>query len=40
MGAIVTASGTGAEINNGAVITHEDKKWKGGMLGSFASFAF
>ena len=40
MGAIVTASGTGAEMNNSAVITHEDKKWKGGMLGAFAKFAF
>ena len=26
MGAVVTASGTGAEQNNGAVITHEEKK--------------
>lgn len=39
MGAVVTASGTGAEMNNGAVITYEEKKWKGGVLGSFASFA-
>lgn len=28
MGAVVTASGTGAEQNNGAVITHEEKKLK------------
>ena len=26
MGAVVTASGTGSEMNNGAVITHEEKK--------------
>ena len=26
MGAVVTASGTGAEMNAGAVITHEEKK--------------
>ena len=39
MGAIVTASGTGAEMNNGAVITHEEKKIKTGVLGAFASFA-
>ena len=30
MGAIVTATGTGAEMNNGAVITHEEKKIKTG----------
>lgn len=39
IGAIVTASGTGAEMNSGAVITHEDKMWKGGILGTPASFA-
>lgn len=39
MGAIVTASGTGAEMNNGAVITHEEKKIKAGVLGAFANFA-
>ena len=39
MGAVITASGTGAEMNNGAVITHEDKQWKGGILGTSASFA-
>ena len=27
MGAVVTASGTGAEMNAGAVITYEEKKW-------------
>ena len=39
MGAIVTASGTGAEMNNGAVITHEEKNIKGPILGSQATFA-
>ena len=39
IGAVVTASGTGAEMNNGAVITHEDKMWKGGIWGIPASFA-
>ena len=28
MGAVVTASGTGAEMNSGAVITYEEKVWK------------
>lgn len=28
MGAVVTASGTGAEMNAGAVITYEEKMWK------------
>lgn len=39
MGAVVTASGTGAEMNAGAVITYEDKKWKGPIFGTVASFA-
>lgn len=39
MGAVVTASGTGAEMNNGAVITHEGKMVKAGMLGAYADFA-
>lgn len=39
MGAIVTASGTGAEMNSGAVITCEDKKWKGPIVGTAARFA-
>lgn len=39
MGAIVTASGTGAEMNNGAVITNEDVNQKAGVLGAYASFA-
>ena len=40
MGAIVTASGTGAEMNAGAVITNEDKKIKCGIFGAQADFAF
>lgn len=39
MGAVVTASGTGAEMNCGAVITCEEKKWKGPIFGTGASFA-
>ena len=39
MGAVVTASGTGAEMNAGAVITYEEKQWKGAILGTAASFA-
>lgn len=39
MGAVVTASGTGAEMNNGAVITNEDTKQKAGVLGAYADFA-
>lgn len=39
MGAVVTASGTGAEMNAGAVITYEEKKWKGAIFGTAASFA-
>ena len=39
MGAVVTASGTGAEMTGGAVLTHEEKKWKGAILGTTASFA-
>ena len=39
MGAVVTASGTGSEMNNGAVITNEEQKIKGGILGAHASFA-
>ena len=34
MGAVVTASGTGAEMNSGAVITCEDKLWKGPIVGT------
>lgn len=39
MGVIVTASGTGSEQNNGAVITHEEKKLKAPLWGAFANFA-
>ena len=39
MGAVVTASGTGAEMNAGAVITYEEKKWKGPVFGTAAAFA-
>lgn len=39
MGAIVTASGTGAEQNNGAVITHEEKKLKQALFGAYYDFA-
>lgn len=40
MGAVVTVSGTGAEMNCGAVITNEDKKIKGALWGAQADFAF
>lgn len=40
MGAIVTASGTGAEMNAGAVITNEEKKIKAGIFGAQAEFVF
>ena len=39
MGAVVTAFGTGAEMNNGAVITNEEKKVKGPLWGAFYDFA-
>lgn len=39
IGAVVTASGTGAEQNNGAVITHEEKQLKQPLFGAFHSFA-
>ena len=39
MGVIVTASGTGSEQNNGAVITNEEKQMKSPLWGSFANFA-
>ncbi|MGM9537050.1 MAG: iron-containing alcohol dehydrogenase [Candidatus Onthomonas sp.] len=39
MGAVVTASGTGAEMNNGAVITNEETREKTGVLGAHAAFA-
>lgn len=40
MGVIVTATGTGAEMNAGAVITHEGKKIKGALFGAQARFVF
>lgn len=40
MGAIVTASGTGSEMNAGAVITNEAEKIKCGLFGAQADFAF
>lgn len=40
MGAIVTATGTGAEMNAGAVITNEEKKIKAGIFGAQAQFVF
>lgn len=39
MGAVVTAFGTGAEMNNGAVITNEEKMLKSALWGAFYSFA-
>ena len=39
LGAVVTASGTGAEMNGGAVITNEDAKIKGGMFAAAPRFA-
>ncbi len=38
MAVIVTASGTGSEQNNGAVITNEEKKLKAPLWGAFADF--
>ncbi len=40
LGAIVTASGTGSEMNNGAVITNEEEKVKTGLWGEAPLFAF
>lgn len=40
LGTIVTVFGTGSEMNNGAVITHEEKKIKGALWGAQAEFAF
>lgn len=39
MGAVVTVSGTGSEMNAGAVITNETKKIKCGLFGAQADFA-
>ena len=38
LASVVTASGTGAEMNNGAVITNETQKIKAGMLGVLSDF--
>ena len=40
LGAIVTSSGTGSEMNGGAVITNEEKKLKAGLFASAPRFAF
>lgn len=40
LGTIVTVFGTGSEMNAGAVITHEEKKIKCGIMGAQADFAF
>ena len=40
LGTIVTVFGTGSEMNNGAVITHAEKKIKGALWGAQADFAF
>ena len=39
MGVVVTASGTGAEMNGGAVITNEEKKVKTGLAAAAPRFA-
>lgn len=39
MGAVVTAFGTGAEMNRGAVITNEEKKMKSSLSGAAYDFA-
>lgn len=39
MGAVVTAFGTGAEMNCGAVVTHEEKNLKNGVMEAFYDFA-
>ncbi|MGI6736918.1 MAG: iron-containing alcohol dehydrogenase [Anaerovoracaceae bacterium] len=38
LGAVTTVSGTGSEMNNGAVITNEETKQKNGMVGVRAEF--
>ena len=38
MGAVVTAFGTGTEMNNGAVITHQEKKLKSALWGACEGF--
>jgi alcohol dehydrogenase YqhD (iron-dependent ADH family) len=39
LGAVTTASGTGSEMNSGAVITNEETRQKNGMAGALAQFA-
>ena len=39
MGVVVTSFGTGAEMNNGAVITNEEKMMKSPLWGAFYDFA-
>ena len=39
LGVIVTASGTGSEQNAGAVITYEEKHWKGPLWGTLPLFS-
>ena len=39
LAAVVTASGTGAEMNAGAVITYEEKLWKGPIFAVSADFS-
>ncbi len=39
MGVVVTASGTGSEQNNGAVITHEERHLKNGLWGPYPEFS-
>ena len=40
LGTIVTVFGTGSEMNNGAVITNDEKKLKAGIWATQADFAF
>ena len=40
LGTVLTIPATGSEMNNGAVITHEEKKIKGALWGAQAEFAF
>ena len=40
LGTILTVFGTGSEMHNGAVITHEEKQIKGALWGAQADFAF
>lgn len=39
LGAVTTVSGTGSEMNNGAVITNQDTLQKNGMTGALSTFA-